>query len=105
MQLVLEGCGETYCPWDTFKEIALGAVNFDCIQEPLRDSSEAMYADATDTSTGGDDDDDALDTWMIIAFTAGACTVIFALLQVAVFQYQKNKATESSDIKEPLVYQ
>lgn len=102
---MLEGCGELYCPWETFKRIALENVDFDCIQQPLKDSTETLYADSTAVPTDGADDDDALDAWTLIGLTAAACTVFFLVLQVVVFQYQKRKAVEQSeDLKEGLIY-
>lgn len=97
-ELVLEGCGEVYCPWNTFKEVALGAVDFDCIQNPLKDATQSLYEDATSSGdVESEDDDDVLDTWVVVAFTAGACTVIFAVLQMVLIQYRKAKEGSTSE--------
>lgn len=102
----MEGCGELYCPWETFKRIALENVDFDCIQQPLKGSTETLYEESTAQPVdGGDDDDDTLDVWAIIGLTTAACTVVFLILQVVVFQYQKKKQSEQSeDLKQGLVY-
>ena len=103
MKVVLEECGELYCPWDTFKEIALSSVDMSCIQEPLRSSVEGMYAEVTGTTgSNGGDDDETLDVWMVIALTVAACTVFFLLLQFYLFQLQKNKNTPQHDDKQRL---
>ena len=86
-----------YCPWETFKRIALENVDFDCIQQPLKDSTETLYADSTAVPTDGADDDDALDAWTLIGLTAAACTVFFLVLQVVVFQYQKRKQQQKQE--------
>lgn len=104
---MLEGCGELYCPWETFKQIALENVDFDCIQQPLKDSIESLYAESTSVPTdGGDgDDDDSLDTWLLIGITVAACTLFFLVVQVVVFQYQKKKhAAQADDVKQGLMY-
>lgn len=84
-QLVLEGCGELYCPWETFKEIALSSVDLNCIQEPLRSSTAELYEQSTALPTDGGDDDDTDDLWLAVGLTAAACTVFFLLLQVKLF--------------------
>eukprot|EP00602_Paraphysomonas_sp_CaronLab_P012895 CAMPEP_0185038310 /NCGR_PEP_ID=MMETSP1103-20130426/33824_1 /TAXON_ID=36769 /ORGANISM="Paraphysomonas bandaiensis, Strain Caron Lab Isolate" /LENGTH=399 /DNA_ID=CAMNT_0027576683 /DNA_START=325 /DNA_END=1524 /DNA_ORIENTATION=+ len=87
-ELVIPECGEVYCPWETFKSIALSSVDVNCIQDPLKSSVESM-TDTGDSSTDNDDDNGDWKDWELVALTAAVCIAVFILFQVAIYFYGK----------------
>ncbi len=98
--LVIPECGEEYCPWSKFVQAALGAIDFNCIQEPLQSTAKALYY-------GSDNDDDVVyQNTSIAIFSISASIALFVILFViGLFVYNKNKGNSGTDkhLYKPLV--
>lgn len=53
--LVIPGCGTDLCPWGTFVKVALGSLDAQCVQQPLRAHLDSLLAPGA--SSDGDKDD------------------------------------------------
>lgn len=86
--LVIPECGSEYCPWNRFVQVAIGSINLDCIQEPLRSTVASIY-------NGNDDGDDTIfsDTTITIETISaciGAGVLIFAVSLYFCNKHQTN---------------
>ena len=89
--VIIPECGELYCPWETFLEIALSRVDMDCIQQPLQSSSETLLSKASGDTNNDDDDNSSVSTVEIAAISAAVCCAVFLLAQVVTWRFWKNK--------------
>jgi hypothetical protein len=76
--LVIPDCGEEYCPWEQFKEIALGKIAIECTEEPLQ---SALYALLPAEET--EDEGSSCSTsqmGMVAGATIGGYTLLLAVI-------------------------
>lgn len=101
--LVLPSCGDDYCPWNTFKSIAINAVNVRCIEQPLQGTIQAMLDSENGGgggSSGSGNDDEGLGQkgWTLV-FTTAAVTLAIALLMWLVYVHFMSNGYNNSSSK------
>lgn len=76
--IVIPLCGKLMCPWETFREVALTAINSDCILEPLQSTVKDMSTSSTNGRS--DNDKNGYEDYKVILVTAAVCIAIFGLV-------------------------
>lgn len=101
-QVIIPECGDIYCPWEVFKEIALSRICMECVEEPLRTTSESLLADVTGSSGEKDDDDDSGWSALEIMSLVGIIVSAVALVVAAVLFYYSRHPNSSRDLEKKL---
>lgn len=88
--LVIPLCGHLMCPWETFRDIALSAINSNCINEPLKTTvNELSYSPS---ASSADDDKYGFEDYKVILVTGAVCIAIFAIIAGGVFYWKRRNS-------------
>ena len=56
-QVVIPGCGDFYCPYETFKDLVLQAIDLNCVEEPLYSTLSSLSASDDKGGDNNNNDD------------------------------------------------
>lgn len=70
--LVIPGCDEDLCPWETFVNVALGVIDMKCVQQPLQSSAESMMPNEDGSDGKGPASNDA----EVVLITIAVCVIV-----------------------------
>lgn len=97
-KILIPGCGDLMCPFETFKSIAKQAIDLNCVEQPLRETLSSVGDSVLLENDSSDSEKDYLLAWAVTATVCVcwiACIAIFACRQAADKSSQEGPDVES----------